>query len=425
VQGGSERSFGLLEKTLQHNIKVSGVWCQDWCGKRVTSFGKRLQWDWHFHPEMYPDLPAEIEKLHARGIKFLGYVNPYLVEGGMLYQKGLEADVFARRSDGSVYLVDFGEFNCGVIDLTDPKAYRWFKDEVIRKYSLDIGIDGWMADFGEYLPTDDIVLHSGKSPMIEHNHWPALWAQCNYDAVSEAGKLGEVVYFMRAGFTGSQKYCTLLWAGDQSVDFSRHDGLCTVISAALSAGMSGCGLTHSDIGGYTSLFDNTRTKEVFLRWAEMAAFTPVMRTHEGNRPDTNFQYYDDEDCMNRLARLVDIYTSLAPMLKELVKENHESGIPVQRPLFLHHEDDPRCYTEQFEYLLGEDVLVAPVWQAEQTERSVYLPEGEWIHLWTGNSYGQGDHTVPAALGDTPVFYRKDSRWEKLMEDIGTRFAQQH
>ena len=418
VQGGSDRSFGLLEETLRHNIPVSGIWCQDWCGKRVTSFGKRLQWDWHFHPEMYPDLPAEIRKLHDRGIKFLGYVNPYLVEGGALYQKGLEADVFARRSDGRIYLVDFGEFNCGVIDLTDPKAYNWFKDEVIKKYSLDIGIDGWMADFGEYLPTDDIVLHSGKSPMLEHNHWPALWAKCNYDAVSEAGKLGEAVYFMRAGFTGSQKYCTLLWAGDQSVDFSRHDGLCTVICAALSAGMSGCGLTHSDIGGYTSLFDNTRTKEVFLRWAEMAVFTPVMRTHEGNRPDTNFQYYDDEDCMNRLARLVEMHASLTPLLKALVKENHENGTPVQRPLFLHHEDDPRCYTEQFEYLLGEDVLVAPVWQANQTERTVYLPEGEWVHLWTGSVYGKGDHTVPAPLGNPPVFYRKDSRWASLMEEIG-------
>lgn len=422
VQGGNERSFGLLEKTLQHNIKVSGVWCQDWCGKRVTSFGKRLQWDWHFHPEMYPDLPAEIDKLHARGIKFLGYINPYLVEGGELYRKGLEADVFARRSEGSVYLVDFGEFSCGVIDLTDPKAFNWFKDEVIKKHSLEIGIDGWMADFGEYLPTDDIVLHSGTSPMIEHNHWPALWAKCNYDAVSESGKLGQVVYFMRAGFTGSQKYCTLLWAGDQSVDFSRHDGLCTVISAALSAGMSGCGLTHSDIGGYTSLFDNTRTKEVFLRWAEMAAFTPVMRTHEGNRPETNFQYYDDEDCMVRLARLVDIYTSLSPLLKELVKENADSGIPVQRPLFLHHEDDPRCYTEQFEYLLGEDVLVAPVWKADQTVWPVYLPDGEWIHLWTGKSYGQGEHTVPAPLGNTPVFYRKDSRWANLMAEIARKFA---
>ena len=422
LQGGSDRALNLLEKSLSHGIKVSGVWCQDWCGKRVTSFGKRLQWDWHFHPEMYPDLPKEIEKLHARGIRFLGYINPYLVEGGELFREGLEKDVFAKRSDGSVYLVDFGEFNCGVIDLTDPKAYDWFRDRVIRECSLDIGIDGWMADFGEYLPTDDIVLHSGKSPMLEHNHWPALWAKCNYDAVAGAGKLGDVVYFMRAGATGSQRYCTLLWAGDQSVDFSRHDGLCTVICAALSAGMSGCGLTHSDIGGYTSLFDNTRTKEVFLRWAEMAAFTAFMRTHEGNRPETNFQYYDDEDCMDRLARLVDIYTALSPLLKELVHENAKSGIPVQRPLFLHHEDDQRCYTEQFEYLLGPDVLVAPVWQEGKTEWEVYLPEGDWVHLWTGSHYGKGEHRIPAPLGNTPVFYRSGSKWAHLMEEIQDRFA---
>lgn len=418
VQGGSERSFGLMEKTLEHGIKVSGVWCQDWCGKRVTSFGKRLQWDWHFHKEMYPDLPKKIEELHQRGIKFLGYINPYLVKDGELFQEGLEKGVFAKKSDGSIYLVDFGEFDCGVIDLTDPAAYQWFKDEVIKKHSLDIGIDGWMADFGEYLPTDDIVLHSGKSPMVEHNHWPALWAQCNYDAVEESGKLGDVVYFMRAGATGSQKYCTLLWAGDQSVDFSLHDGLATVICAALSAGMSGCGLSHSDIGGYTSLFGNCRTKELFLRWAEMAAFTPVMRTHECNRPEENFQYYDDEDCMVRLARLVDVYTMLAPYTKSLVAENAQRGIPVQRPLFLHYEDDPRCYQIQYQYLFGPDVLVAPVYQSEVTEWPVYLPAGEWVHLWTGQTYGPGDHTVPAALGDAPVFYKKDSAYAPLFRQIG-------
>ncbi len=417
VQGGNERSFGLLEKTLEHGIQVSGVWCQDWCGKRVTSFGKRLQWDWKFHKEMYPDLPKHIEELHKRGIKFLGYVNPYLVKDGELYKEGKEKGVFATRADGSDYLVDFGEFDCGVVDFTNPEAYEWFKNEVIKKHTLDIGIDGWMADFGEYLPTDDLVLHNGKSTMIEHNHWPALWAKCNYDAVKESGKLGQVVYFMRAGATGSQKYCTLLWAGDQSVDFSRHDGLCTVICAALSAGMSGCGLTHSDIGGYTSLFGNVRTKEVFLRWAEMAAFTPFMRTHEGNRPDECFQYYEDEDCMNRLARLVDVYTMLAPYMKTLVAENAAKGIPVQRPLFLHNEEDAACYDIQFEYLLGPDMLVAPVYLADQTQWEVYLPEGQWIHLWTGAEYGKGTHTVSAELGDTPVFYKKDSEYAPLFEEI--------
>lgn len=420
AQGG-ERSFEILEQSLQAGIKVSGLWCQDWCGKRVTSFGKRLQWDWHYHKEMYPELPKRIEALHQRGIKFLGYVNPYLVKDGELFQEGEKVGAFAKKSDGSTYLVDFGEFDCGVIDLTSPEAYQWFKDEVIKKYSIDIGIDGWMADFGEYLPTDDIVLANGVSPMLEHNHWPALWAKCNYDAVKESGRLGEIVYFMRAGAAGSQKYCTLLWAGDQSVDFSRHDGLCTVISAALSAGMSGCGLTHCDIGGYTSLFDNCRTKEVFLRWAEMAAFMPVMRTHEGNRPDTNFQYYDDPDCMQQLARLVDIYTMLAPYTKYFVKENAEKGIPVQRALFLHYEEE-RAYTEQFEYLYGRDLLVAPVWQASQEEWQVYLPEEEWVHLWSGTVYQGGIYKIPAPLGQIPVFYRRDSQWASLFEEIRAKYG---
>ena len=106
----------------------------------------------------------------------------------------------------------------------------------------------------------------------------------------------------------------------------------------------------------------------------MAAFTPVMRTHEGNRPDENFQYYDDTDCMERLARMVDVYTMLAPYMKKLVAENAERGIPVQRPLFLHYENDEKSYDIRYEYMLGPDMLVAPVYLAGQIQWEVYLPE---------------------------------------------------
>ena len=154
----------------------------------------------------------------------------------------------------------------------------------------------------------------------------------------------------------------------------------------------------------------------------MAAFMPVMRTHEGNRPDTNFQYYYDDDCMKQLARLVDIYTMLAPYTKTLVAENAAKGTPVMRPLFLQYEDDPRSYTEQFEYLYGPDLLVAPVWQSGKTEWEVYLPSDERTHLWSGEHYAKGTHTVPAELGDTPVFCRKGSQWAELFDSIRAKYG---
>lgn len=420
LQGGTKRMTELVDKTLENGIKIAGVWIQDWEGKKVTSFGKRLRWNWQWDEEMYPGLPEKIKEYEKKGIRLLGYINPYLLEGTSLYNEGKEKGYFAVREDGSDYLVDFGEFYCGVVDFTNPEAYEWFKEN-IKRDMIQFGLSGWMADFGEYLPTD-LKLYSGADPMIEHNNWPARWAKCNYDALKESGKLGEIVYFMRAGGTGSQKYCTLLWAGDQSVDFSIHDGLASVIVGALSAGISGCGLHHSDIGGYTSLFDNCRTREVFERWAEMAAFTPVMRTHEGNRPETNFQYYESKETMALLARMTDIHIALKPYLMDAVKENSESGLPVQRPLFVHYESDPKTYDIQTEYLLGRDLLVAPVYLSGKEEWEVYLPDDAWIHLWTGKEYGKGSHVAETKMGFPAVFYRKESKWSKVFEDIYKQFG---
>lgn len=418
LQGGTEVVLDKLNKALDAGIKVSGVWCQDWQGKRITSFGKRLNWNWKWSPEEYPNLDIEIKKLKERGIKFLGYINPYVIEGYDLYKEAKAKGYLATKMDGSDYTVDFGEFYCGVVDFTNPKACEWYKD-VIKTNLIDFGLDGWMADFGEYLPTD-CKLSNGLSAEIMHNAWPAMWAKINYEAVKEAGKLEEIVYFMRAGFTGTQKYCTLIWAGDQSVDFSLDDGLASVIPAALSVGMTGNGLSHSDIGGYTSLHGNKRNRELLLRWAEMAAFTPVMRTHEGNRPDDNYQYDGDIGAMKFFGRMTDIYTALKPYMKTLVEENSKFGIPVQRPIFFHYEKDLRSYDLKYQYLLGEDLLVAPVHQEHMDKWNVYLPEDNWVHLWTGKEYTGGDIEVSSKLGYPPVFYRKSSKWKSLFEEIGAK-----
>ena len=198
------------------------------------------------------------------------------------------------------------------------------------------------------------------------------------------GRTGDAIFFMRAGFTGVSRYCPLLWAGDQSVDFSRHDGIGTVLRGALSSGILGNAYHHSDLGGYTSLFGNVRTAELLMRWSELAAFTPVMRSHEGNRPDENLQLDGEPDVLAQFVRMTQVHAALAPYVASLCDEAAASGLPLQRPMFVDYEDDAQCWALESQYCYGRDLLVAPVVEAGATDWKAYLPAGTaWIHLWSG------------------------------------------
>jgi len=410
IQGGAEVLDERLRRALDAGVKVSGVWCQDWAGIRMTSFGKRLKWDWSWNQELYPGLDSRIDKLKDEGIRFLSYINPYLASDGEQFAEAADLGYFVKDQTGSVYEIDFGEFMGGTVDLTNPDAREWHKT-VIKKNMIDLGCGGWMADFGEYLPAD-CVLHDGD-PLEMHNRWPALWAKLNHEAIAESGKLGEIFFFMRAGFTGTQRHAVSLWAGDQCVDWSLDDGLPSVIPAALSVGMTGCGITHSDIGGYTTLYGLKRNKELFLRWLEMAAFTPIMRTHEGNRPGDNHQFDTDDETLAAVARMSSIHAKLEPYLRLVIEKYVNTGLPAQRPLFVHYPDDKSTYDISYQYMLGPDLLVAPVLKPDVDEWDIYLPPDKWIHLWSGEAFQHGNLTVQAPTGMPPVFYRSTSSFAPL------------
>ena len=162
---------------------------------------------------------------------------------------------------------------------------------------IEQGLSGWMADFGEWLPFD-AKLYSGVSAELYHNIYPVDWARINREAIQEAGKEGEIIFFTRADYTGSNRYSTAFWLGDQMVSFGVNDGLASTIVGLNSSGISGIAINHSDIGGYTGLknppfyFPNyDRTEELNRRWSEMNAFTPIYRTHEGNVPGRFNQVY--------------------------------------------------------------------------------------------------------------------------------------
>ena len=414
LKRGLTKNLEILDQALAAGVLVSGLWCEDWAGLRQTAFGSRLFWNWQWNETRYPDLPNKIKELRAKGIRFLTYNNPNLCSDGALFKEAAEQDVLTKNPDGSICTIDFGEFDCGFVDFSTEKGRQWYKDRIIKKNLLDLGISGWMADFGEYQPTDMCVA-SGEEGWKTHNQWPALWAQVNAEAIAECGLTDDILFFMRAGYSGSQKHCKLLWAGDQLVDFSRHDGLETAVCAALSSGMLGNAVSHSDTGGFTTLYGNVRTEEVFMRWAEMSAFSPVMRTHESNRPDESFQFYQSERAMQHFAKMTRLYKALNPYLRVLSAEAAESGMPIQRPLALHYEADQNTWAIHDQYLYGADLLVAPVHKAAVKNWRVYLPAGEtWIHLWSHVSFSGGQHVeVAAPFEQPPVFYKKGSTWETL------------
>ena len=408
IQGGTDIMMKKVENCLSHGMDVNGVWIQDWEGRRITAAGKQLFWNWEWDRELYPDLDKKIVELNEKGIKVLGYCNPFLAIEKPLYKEATANGYCVKNKEGADYYVTITTFPAAMIDLTNPDAYDWLKEK-IKTNLIGLGLSGWMADFGEYLPTD-CVLFSGENAEKVHNTWPARWAKLNREAVEESGKLGEIMFFTRAGYSDTPRYSTMMWNGDNHTDFSYDNGLPSVIPAMLSLTCCGFGLSHSDIGGYTTFAILRRSEELYMRWCEMNAFSPLMRSHEGLNPDLNAQFDASEQVIKHQTRMSKIHSALKPYIKEAVKYNSENGVGVVRPLFFYY-DEEYAYRECFEYLLGRDILVAPVVRPGETKREVYLPDDTWIHLFSGKEYSGGHVTVDAPLGQIPVFYRKDASEE--------------
>lgn len=405
IQGGTQAMCDKVDKALDNGVKVAGAWIQDWQGRRVTPAGKQLFWNWEYDKELYPNLPDTIKDMNAKGVKVLGYINPFLAVEKPLYKEASEKGYCVKKADGSDYYVTITTFPAAMVDLTNPDAYEWLKN-IIKTNMIGIGLSGWMADFGEYLPTD-AVLFSGEDAELVHNTWGARWARLNREAVEEAGKLGEIMFFTRSGYTDTPRYSTMMWNGDNHTDFSIDFGLPSVIPAMLSLTCCGFGLSHSDIGGYTSFFNLKRSTELYKRWCEMNAFSPIMRSHEGLNPDLNVQCItDDTIAIDR--KMSSYHKALKPYLKDAVQYNAKTGVGVVRPLFFYYDED-RAYTECYEYLLGRDILVAPVIRPNAAKREVYLPNDEWVYLWNGREYTGGTYTIDAPIGEPPVFIRKSAQ----------------
>lgn len=434
MQGGTQAVRKTLEDLKRHNTPVSAFWLQDWVGQRKTSFGKQLWWNWELDRDRYPQWEALVAELKQYGARVMTYINPFLVDmrhsdiakNNKRFQRNLfkeaeAAGYLIRDHHNKPYLIPNTSFSAGLVDLSHPKARSWIK-EVIKTQMLRIGSSGWMADFGEALPYD-ARLYTQETPATYHNRYPEEWAQVNREAIQEAGRSDDIVFFTRAGYTRSPRFSTLFWLGDQLVTWDIQDGLKTAISGLLSGGFSGYSLNHSDIGGYTTITNPIRnyhrSKELMLRWIELNAFTAIFRTHEGNQPEKNHQFNSDPETLRHFSRFAKIYKAWNFYRSLLVMEASTRGWPIVRHLFLHYPHDPNTQRLEFlQFLIGSEILVAPVSDPGVQTKDVYLPQGQWVHLWTGRIYGHPHQgrwlRIHAPLGSPPVFYKRGS-------SIGERF----
>jgi len=209
---------------------------------------------------------------------------------------------------------------------------------------------------------------------------------------------------MRSGYLNVQRYCSLFWTGDQSVDFSDHCGLSAGIRSCLSLSLSYILSVHTDIGGYFSRTIN-RTREVLLRWCEIETFNIVMRTHEGNRPSSNIQFDHDQICLTFFARMSRIHAQLKPYARYVVQKAYQE----QKSCLIPHQG--------FQYFFGNDLLIAPVIKSEVNRWKVSIPDGEWIHIWTNKIFEKNEYEIDAPVGYPPVFYRSTTEWKPLFQLI--------
>lgn len=350
-----------------------------------------LEWNKTAFPE-----PAElIDNLHKDGYRIMLIEEPYLTAGSDAFQTALANGYFVSDSSGQPYLLDrlvVSKHRGGIIDFTNADAAEWWQQK--HRDLIKMGVDGFWTDFGEYLP-NDAILSNGTSGSHMRNQYPNLYQQTAADAMTENGQTP--LLWSRAGWMGDQR-TPVHWGGDSDTTFS---SMAATLRGGLSIALSGYGFWSHDIGG----FSGTPSTKLYIRWAQFGLLSSHARFH-GTTPREPWEFGDEALAIFR--KFARLRYRLLPYLYTHAVITSTTGLPMMRPLVLHYADDPATRTIETQYLLGRNLLVAPVLTASDSVK-VYLPEGEWVNFWSDTRYeGQQILQMDVPLEEVPLFVRAGS-----------------
>jgi alpha-D-xyloside xylohydrolase len=337
-----------------------------------TFWMREFNWcDFEWDPRTFPDPPGMLKRLKDRGLRTCVWINPYIAQRSPLFAEGMEHGYLIMKPDGDVFQWDKWQAGMALVDFTNPEARAWYAGKL--RALLDMGVDSFKSDFGERVPVG-VVYHDGSDPERMHNYYTQLYNKTVYDVLVEHRGEGEAVLFARSATVGGQQY-PVHWGGDSSSTF---ESMAESLRGGLSLMASGFGFWSHDIGG----FEGKPDPRVFKRWIPFGLLSSHSRLHgnESYRVPWNF----DEESVDVLRKFTRLKHRLMPYLFDTATVAHREGIPVMRPLALDYPDDPGCaYLEQ-QYLLGPNLLVAPVFTFDGEVR-YYVPEGRWTNWFTGET----------------------------------------
>lgn len=365
---------------------------------------KELEWcnfDWD--KSKFPDPEGLLKKLHDRGLKICVWINSYIGQKSPLFEEGAKNGYFIKNEDGSVWQWDRWQAGMAIVDFTNPEATKWYQGYL--KKLVAMGVDCFKTDFGERIPTEGVKYYDGSDPELMHNYYTYLYNKAVYDVLVETKGADEDILFARSATVGGQQF-PVHWGGDCS---SNYPSMAESLRAGLSFGMSGFGYWSHDIAG----FEDQASPDLYKRWTQFGLLSSHSRYHGSTAYKVPWLYGDEAVDVAR--EFTELKLQLKPYLLKMAQETHETGVPMMRAMVLEFPDDPTCEDIDTQYMLGDDLLVAPVFREDGVAR-FYVPDDgtgqAWTNIITDTAYEPGKwyteqydyHTLPvlARPGTDPL-----------------------
>ncbi len=379
----------FIDGMLERGIPLS-VFHFDCCWMR------EFHWtDFIWDERVFPDPAGMLRRIKEKGIRICVWINSYIGQESALFDEGMENGYFLKRSDGSVWQWDMWQPGLAIVDFTNPDAVAWYQNKL--EQLLDMGVDCFKTDFGERIPTD-VVYHNGADPMKMHNYYTYLYNQAVYELLKRKRGEQEAVLFARSATVGGQKF-PVHWGGDCWSDYASME---ESLRGGLSLTSSGFGFWSHDIGG----FESTSTPDVYKRWAAFGLLSTHSRLHGSTSYRVPWVY--DEEAVDTVRFFTKLKLALLPYLYSSAVITARTGVPMMRSMALEFEEDYNCRYLDKQYMLGDNLLVAPIFR-EDGMAQYYLPAGRWVHYLTGESAEGGIwRQEPCDYLSIPLWVRENS-----------------